>query len=122
MCELISSIERGLFWKRGIGVFQKLLKANCYRGTSRISWRLKPPSHDRCPLSRSLLGVKRTWPFAPHMSAYDPKRTLVDIDQQNLLGVLIPYARCSLVTQADYAVELRTNPPGAWQGTLSVGC
>ena len=27
------------------------------------------------PLSRSLLGVKRTWPFAAHMSAYDPKRT-----------------------------------------------
>src|SRR5262245_6782030 len=30
-----------------------------------------------CLLSRSLLGVKRTSPFAPHMSAYDPKRTLV---------------------------------------------
>jgi hypothetical protein len=27
------------------------------------------------PLSRSLLGVKRTWPVALHMSAYDPKRT-----------------------------------------------
>src|SRR6478672_1884437 len=27
-------------------------------------------------LSRSLLGVKRTWPFAAHMSAFDPKRTL----------------------------------------------
>src|SRR5262245_12597111 len=26
------------------------------------------------PLSRSLLGVKRTWPSAPHMSAFDPKR------------------------------------------------
>src|SRR5262245_60245884 len=26
------------------------------------------------PLSRSLLGVTRTW-FAPHMSAFDPKRT-----------------------------------------------
>jgi len=26
-------------------------------------------------LSRSLLGVKRTWHFAPHMSAFDPKRT-----------------------------------------------
>jgi len=23
----------------------------------------------------SLSGVKRTWPFAPHISAYDPKRT-----------------------------------------------
>ena len=28
-----------------------------------------------CPLSRSLLGVKRTCPFALHMSAFDPKRT-----------------------------------------------
>src|SRR5262249_46037284 len=27
------------------------------------------------PLSRSLLGVKRTCLFAPHMSAFDPKRT-----------------------------------------------
>jgi hypothetical protein len=29
------------------------------------------------PLSRSLLGVKRTCRFALHESAYDPKRTLV---------------------------------------------
>jgi hypothetical protein len=29
-----------------------------------------------CPLSRSLLGVKRTWVGALHMSAFDPKRTL----------------------------------------------
>src|SRR5262245_14760578 len=28
------------------------------------------------PLSASLSGAKRTCPFAPHMSAYDPKRTL----------------------------------------------
>src|SRR6476660_5398577 len=27
------------------------------------------------PLSRSLLGVKRTWVIALHMSAFDPKRT-----------------------------------------------
>jgi hypothetical protein len=27
------------------------------------------------PLSRSLFGVKRTYLFAPHMSAFDPKRT-----------------------------------------------
>src|SRR5262245_6208527 len=27
------------------------------------------------PLSRSLLGVKRTWVGALHMSAFDPKRT-----------------------------------------------
>jgi len=29
-------------------------------------------------LSRSLLGVKRTWLVAPQMSAYDPKRTSLD--------------------------------------------
>ena len=28
-----------------------------------------------CRLIDALLGVKRTWLFAPHMSAYDPKRT-----------------------------------------------
>jgi len=28
-----------------------------------------------CPLLRSLLGVKRTCPFALHMSASDPMRT-----------------------------------------------
>jgi hypothetical protein len=30
----------------------------------------------RCPLLRSLLGVKRTGLIAAHMSAFDPKRTL----------------------------------------------
>jgi hypothetical protein len=29
-----------------------------------------------CLLLRSLLGVKRTWVGALHMSAFDPKRTL----------------------------------------------
>src|SRR4029077_19213973 len=28
-----------------------------------------------CPLSRLPSGVKRTWVVAPHMSAFDPKRT-----------------------------------------------
>jgi hypothetical protein len=32
----------------------------------------------RSPLLWSLLGLKRTCRFAPHMSAYDPKRTSVD--------------------------------------------
>jgi hypothetical protein len=30
-----------------------------------------------CPLSRSLSGEKRTLVGAPHMSAFDPKRTFV---------------------------------------------
>jgi hypothetical protein len=34
------------------------------------------PQLSTCLLSRSLLGVKRTYPFALHMSANDPKRTL----------------------------------------------
>jgi hypothetical protein len=39
-----------------------------FRGKANIPCRGKP-------FSRSLLGVKRTWGVAPHMSAYDPKRT-----------------------------------------------
>src|SRR5262249_24361966 len=34
------------------------------------------------PLSRSLLGLKRTSPIAPHMSAIDPKRTFVSVDRR----------------------------------------
>jgi hypothetical protein len=36
------------------------------------------------PLLRSLLGVKRTWLGAPHMSAFDPKRTWQLIETGNL--------------------------------------
>src|SRR5262245_34342298 len=35
----------------------------------------------RNSLSRSLLGLKRTCLFALHMSAFDPKRTSIDISQ-----------------------------------------
>src|SRR5262245_4789657 len=38
----------------------------------------------RSPLSRSLLGVKRTWLVAAHMSAFDPKRTWVGVLQCRL--------------------------------------
>jgi hypothetical protein len=38
-----------------------------------------------CPLLWSLLGVKRTWACAPHMCAFDPKRTFE------------AYDRCSIV-------------------------
>jgi hypothetical protein len=34
------------------------------------------------PLSRSLLGVKRTWVGAPHMSAFDPKRDIRPVAQR----------------------------------------
>src|SRR5262249_26301215 len=42
------------------------------------------------PLSRSLLGVKRTWAGAVQMSAYDPKRTpsLTAVSRSDMLGVL----------------------------------
>jgi hypothetical protein len=35
------------------------------------------------PLSRSLSGIKRTWLFAPHMSANDPKRRFRHIGPQS---------------------------------------
>jgi len=37
-----------------------------------------------CPLLRSLLGVKRTWLFALHMSANDPKRTSAALQQRRV--------------------------------------
>src|SRR5690348_4440869 len=41
--------------------------------------------HGRVTQPVSLLGVKRTWRFAMHMSAYDPKRTM-----EPLLSVVSP--------------------------------
>ena len=35
-------------------------------------------THCESPLSRTLLGVKQTWLFALHVSAFDPKRTCAD--------------------------------------------
>jgi hypothetical protein len=40
------------------------------------------------PLSRSQLGAKRTCPFALHMSANDPKRTLGLINSPNYAAFL----------------------------------
>src|SRR5262245_23716737 len=37
------------------------------------------PTTNECPLSRSLLGVKRTCRIALHMSAFDPKRTFAAV-------------------------------------------
>jgi len=48
------------------------------------------------PRSRSLLGVKRTSPFALHMSAYDPKQTwagalhMSAFDPKRTRGMQIP--------------------------------
>src|SRR5262245_61413239 len=42
------------------------------------------------PLSRSLLGVKRTCPLALNMSAYDPKRTLVAPSSARVFIVTMP--------------------------------
>jgi hypothetical protein len=41
----------------------------------------------RCPLSRSLSGVKRTCPFAAHMSANDPKRTSFGYQRMSLTDI-----------------------------------
>jgi hypothetical protein len=38
------------------------------------------------PLSWSLLGLKRTCPFALHMSAYDPKQTLLLAPHMSTFG------------------------------------
>src|SRR4029450_3637838 len=38
-------------------------------------------------LSRSLSGVKRKWLFAPHMSAFDPKRTCCSRSQIPAFGI-----------------------------------
>jgi hypothetical protein len=51
------------------------------------------------PLSRSLLGAKRTCPFALHMSANDPKRTL------GWNGTF--FSPCQLVAAAAYRREVR---------------
>jgi hypothetical protein len=42
-------------------------------------------------LSRSLLGVTRTWLVAAHMSAFDPKRTLVGGEQPELAIIIGPF-------------------------------
>ena len=42
---------------------------------SRCQVPVKETEQAECPLLRSLLGVKRTCLLAPHMSAFDPKRT-----------------------------------------------
>jgi hypothetical protein len=36
-----------------------------------------------CLLLRSLLGAKRIWPIALHMSAYDPKRTFATAESKS---------------------------------------
>jgi hypothetical protein len=41
------------------------------------------------PLLRSLSGVKRTWLFAVHMSAYDPKRTSLNSGLEVLAAALV---------------------------------
>src|SRR5215475_9310719 len=58
------------------------------------------------PLSRSLLGVKRTCLFALHMAAYDPKRTSCHGAKARIcLGLSIvvnrPGATCSDAVKAD---------------------
>jgi hypothetical protein len=49
--------------------------AEDYFNFHKEKWTAKWPAARACPLSRSLLGVKRTCRFALHMSAFDPKWT-----------------------------------------------
>ena len=46
----------------------------CLKSRGRPRFPSPAPAY-RCPLLRSLLGVKRTWVGALQMSAFDPKRT-----------------------------------------------
>src|SRR5262249_4441141 len=48
----------------------------CDDGCSGATSAFCPKQTCRKTQSLSLLGVKRTWPIALHMSAFDPKRTL----------------------------------------------
>ena len=65
-------------------------------------------------LSRSLSGVKRTWLFALHMSAFDPKRTLQPI-RRSLVG---PFAMpADAIGQSeqqgsDHKYEVNADEPG----------
>jgi hypothetical protein len=89
---LIASIERGYFLNKGKRVKQVCVGTNLWgelTESGRLAWRYRfkrlatgAPTRMRrnstmptTPLSRSLLGVKRTYPFALHMSAFDPKQT-----------------------------------------------
>jgi len=63
-----------------------------------------------CPLLRSLLGVKQTYAYALHMSAFDPKRTLITRTNRWRRTVrwyggyaLKPNGRFSLVAENDVA-------------------
>ena len=51
----------------------------------------------RCRLLRSQLGVKRTYLFALHMSAYDPKRTSASISRCSSEVAFSPYQNASLI-------------------------
>jgi hypothetical protein len=57
------------------------------------------------PLSRSLLGAKRTCPFALHMSANDPKRTFLPQVQGS--GCLPPVIYRSFVAPDVLRVRMR---------------
>src|SRR5262245_19959556 len=57
-----------------------------------------------CPLLRPLPGVKRTCPFALHMSASDPKRTCADTIRE-----LRQCSRKAIPTGVDFAVGSSRN-------------
>ena len=67
------------------------------------------------PLSRSLLGAKRTCPFALHMSANDPKQTFNSHGRSWRLCSRqpAPFQSCSRSsTQVDYAILEMEREPG----------
>jgi hypothetical protein len=56
-------------------------------------------------LSRLLLGVKRTWLVAAHMSAFDPKRTST-----------APHGLCEKLARA-HREQIRLTSPGLFKAT-----
>src|SRR5262245_55402433 len=57
-----------------------------------------------CPLLRSLSGLERTWVGAPHMSAFDPKRTCSAVSSAVTKGCPRAVLRLHLLVSIDKKV------------------
>ena len=63
----------------------------CLKSRGRPRFPSPAPAY-RCPLLRSLLGVKRTWVGALQMSAFDPKRTSASVS--SVVAMLSGLTKC----------------------------
>src|SRR5215831_17524855 len=62
-----------------------------------------------CLLSRSLLGVKRTWLIAAHMSAFDPKRTSRFPSKSGLREMKVALCESDLAMHDDIVARAKCN-------------